>query len=212
MRHRNEMRRNQRYQYLLQQCAQDPRVRKRDLITFISRPVTRLPRLLLLLENAKKYTEPDHPDFEAIPLVLGILKDFIKGTQYGIEAAEEKVRFWSLCESLVYQKGEIIVSARFLSSLLRCFRNGFAEFYCCQDLDLYDEGRSLPHQGPLSRRYRSEMNFHWADLHVALLDNYCMRFYLLSRTSEPTETRSATFETGPTAQCTAQTHCHFKGG
>ncbi|PIL35597.1 hypothetical protein GSI_02325 [Ganoderma sinense ZZ0214-1] len=150
MRHRSEMRRNQRYQYLLQQCAQDPRVRKRDLITFISRPVTRLPRLLLLLENAKKYTEPDHPDFEAIPLVLGILKDFIKGTQYGIEAAEEKVRFWSLCESLSFQKGEII------------------------DLDLYDEGRSLPHQGSLSRRYRSEMNFHWADLHVALLDNYLL--------------------------------------
>lgn len=117
MRHRSEMRRNQRYQYLLQQCAQDPRVRKRDLITFISRPVTRLPRLLLLLENAKKYTEPDHPDFDAIPLVLGILKDFIKGTQHGIEAAEEKVRFWSLCESLSFQKGEIIVRTQFFSLL-----------------------------------------------------------------------------------------------
>ncbi|KAI1797140.1 hypothetical protein LXA43DRAFT_982888 [Ganoderma leucocontextum] len=150
MRHRSEMRRNQRYQYLLQQCTQDPRVRKRDLITFISRPVTRLPRLLLLLENAKKYTDPDHPDFEAIPLVLGILKDFVMGTQRGIEAAEEKVRFWSLCESLSFQKGEII------------------------DLDLYDEGRSLPYQGPVSRRYRSEMNFHWADLHLALLDNYLL--------------------------------------
>ena len=109
MRHRSEMRRNQRYQYLLQQCTQDPRVRKRDIITFLSRPVTRLPRLLLLLENAKKYTEPDHPDMDAIPLVTSILSDFIKGTQPGIEAAEEKVRFWSLCENLAYQKGEIIV-------------------------------------------------------------------------------------------------------
>ncbi len=94
---------------------QEPRVRRRDLITFISRPVTRLPRLLLLLENAKKYTDPDHPDFEAIPLVLGILKDFIKGTQHGIEEAEEKVRFWSLCESLSFQKGEIIVRTLFFS-------------------------------------------------------------------------------------------------
>ncbi|EJF64968.1 hypothetical protein DICSQDRAFT_159921 [Dichomitus squalens LYAD-421 SS1] len=150
MRHRNEMRRNQRYQYFLQQCSHNPRVRKRDLITFISRPVTRLPRLLLLLENIKKYTDPDHPDFEAIPLVVGILSDFIKGAQHGIEEAEEKVHFWSLCESLAFQKGEII------------------------DLDLYDAARSLQYQGQLSRRYKSEMNFHWADLHVALLDNYLL--------------------------------------
>ena len=105
------MRRSQRYQYFLQQCSLDPRVRKRDLITFLSRPVTRLPRLLMLLENAKKYTEPDHPDMETIPLLIGILSDFIKSTQPGIAASEDKVRFWNLCESLVYQKGEIIVRA-----------------------------------------------------------------------------------------------------
>ncbi|CDO75557.1 hypothetical protein BN946_scf184883.g19 [Trametes cinnabarina] len=147
-RHRSEMRRSQRYQYFLQQCSLDPRVRKRDIITFLSRPVTRLPRLLLLLENAKKFTEVDHPDVESIPLVIGILNDFIKSTQPGIAASEDKVKFWNLCESLVYQKGEII------------------------DLDLYDESRSLRFQGPLSRRYKTNMDLHWADLHVALLDNY----------------------------------------
>ncbi|KAI0359880.1 hypothetical protein OH77DRAFT_1419213 [Trametes cingulata] len=149
-RHRSEMRRNQKYQYFLQQCSLDPRVRKRDLITFLSRPVTRLPRLLLLLENAKKYTEPDHPDMETIPLLIGILSDFIRSTQPGIAASEDKVKFWNLCESLVYQKGEII------------------------DLDLYDESRSLRYQGPLSRRYKTNMDLHWADLHVALLDNYLL--------------------------------------
>ncbi|KAI8980170.1 hypothetical protein BD414DRAFT_493849 [Trametes punicea] len=149
-RHRSEMRRSQRYQYFLQQCSLDPRVRKRDLITFLSRPVTRLPRLLLLLENAKKYTEADHPDTETIPLLIGILSDFIKSTQPGIAASEDKVKFWNLCESLVYQKGEII------------------------DLDLYDESRSLRFQGPLSRRYKTNMDLHWADLHVALLDNYLL--------------------------------------
>ncbi|OJT11476.1 Rho1 guanine nucleotide exchange factor 1 [Trametes pubescens] len=149
-RHRSELRRNSRYQYLLQQCSLAPRVRKRDLITFLSRPVTRLPRLLLLLENAKKYTEPDHPDMETIPLLIGILKDFIRSTQPGIAASEDKVKYWNLCESLIYQKGEII------------------------DLDLYDESRSLRFQGPLSRRYKSNMDLHWADLHVALLDNYML--------------------------------------
>lgn len=164
MRHRSEMRRNSKYQYFVQQCSLDPRVRKRDIITFISRPVTRLPRLQLLLENAKKYTEPDHPDSEAIPLILGILNEFIRGTQPGIEAAEEKVKYWSLCESLVYQKGEIIVCTA--SSIILPSLTGR------QDLDLYDDTRSLQYQGRLSRKYRSEMNYHWADLHVALLDNY----------------------------------------
>ena len=90
MRHRSEMRRNQRYQLILQQSSQDPRVRKRDLITFLSRPVTRLPRLNLLLETAKKCTAPDHPDQETLPLILGLLSEFIKSTQPGIEAAESK--------------------------------------------------------------------------------------------------------------------------
>ncbi|KAI0367745.1 hypothetical protein BV20DRAFT_1045369 [Pilatotrama ljubarskyi] len=162
-RHRSEMRRSQRYQYFLQQCSLDPRVRKRDLITFLSRPVTRLPRLLLLLENAKKYTEPDHPDMETIPLLIGILSDFIRSTQPGIAASEDKVKFWNLCESLVYQKGEII------------------------DLDLYDESRSLRYQGPLSRRYKTNMDLHWADLHVALLDNYLLLLKPEARSSTVTK-------------------------
>ncbi len=110
--HRKELRRNTKYQSFLSQCSQDPRVRKRDLITFLSRPVTRLPRLSLLLETAYKCTAPDHPDQESLPLILSILSEFIKSTQPGIEAAEGKVKFWALCESLSYQKGEIIV--RFL--------------------------------------------------------------------------------------------------
>lgn len=85
-------------------------MRRRDLGTFLSRPVTRLPRLNLLLESAKKCTAPDHPDQETLPLILSLLSEFIKSTQPGIEAAEGKVKFWSLCESLVYQRGEIIVS------------------------------------------------------------------------------------------------------
>lgn len=57
-----------------------------------------------------KVTEPEHEDVEEIPLVLGVLGDLIKSTQPGIEAAEGKVRFWDVCESLVYSRGEIIVS------------------------------------------------------------------------------------------------------
>ena len=57
-----------------------------------------------------------------------------------------------------------------------------------QDLDLYDESRSLRFQGPLSRRYRTNVDLHWADLHVALLDNYCEYDWLarkFDKLSEP---------------------------
>jgi len=108
-RHRSELKKNAKYREWLQQCSQDPRVRKRDLVTFISRPVTRLPRLCMLLEAILKLTDPDHPDRESLPLLISILNDLVKSTQPGIAAAEGKVKFWNLCESLVYVRGEIVV-------------------------------------------------------------------------------------------------------
>ena len=47
-----------------------------------------------------------------------------------------------------------------------------------QDLDLYDESRTLLHSGQLARRYtsRTEVTYTWVDLHVALLDNYRTHF------------------------------------
>ncbi|KAF7964575.1 hypothetical protein HWV62_5482, partial [Athelia sp. TMB] len=67
----------------------------------------------------------------------------------GILAAESKVKFWDLGESLKYQKGEII------------------------DMDFYDESRTLVYSGPLARRQRSETDWHgWNDYFVALLDNF----------------------------------------
>ncbi|KAG1722954.1 uncharacterized protein EDB91DRAFT_1240160 [Suillus paluster] len=143
-RHRTEL-------TFMQRCSQDPRVRKRDMITFLSRPVTRLPRLNLILEHIQKITEPGHPDLEDLPLLLSILSDFLKSTQPGIAAAENRVKYWNVCESLVMPKGEII------------------------DLDWYDESRSLVYSGPLARRSKSEMDWHpWNDLFVALLDNYLL--------------------------------------
>jgi len=109
--HRNQLKQNRTYESFVQSVNYDPRIRKRDLITFLSRPVTRLPRLNLLLEQILKLTdiEHEHPDGDILPIILGILKDLIKSTQPGIEAAEGKVKFWALCESLVFQRGEIIV-------------------------------------------------------------------------------------------------------
>ncbi|KAG5650366.1 hypothetical protein H0H81_012481, partial [Sphagnurus paluster] len=151
--HRTELKRNPAYRKFVQSVASDPRIRKRDLITFLSRPVTRLPRLKLLLEQILKLTpdaEFEHPDRETLPIILSILGDFIKATQPGIEAAESKVKFWALCESLVFQRGEII------------------------ELDQYDESRTLVYSGPLTREGRSDSGWSAQTLELtgSLLDNY----------------------------------------
>ena len=111
-RHRKELASNPAYRDFLKSVSDDPRIRKRDVITFLSRPVTRLPRLSLLLEQVLKLTdlEHEHPDLGLLPTILGILSDFLKSTQPGIAAAESKAKLWDLCEHLEYQKGEIIVS------------------------------------------------------------------------------------------------------
>ena len=107
--HRSELKRNSKYRDFLSSAYQDPRIRKRDLVTFLSRPVTRLPRLSLLLETLLKRTDEEHPDQESVKLIIGILSDFVKSTQPGIEAAESKVKFFSVNENLVFRRDEIIV-------------------------------------------------------------------------------------------------------
>lgn len=86
---------------------------KRGLIDLLVRPVTRLPRMSLILEHVNKLTDPEHPDTETMPLTLMILNDFVKSTEPGVAVADAKVKFWSLCESLVYRPGEIIVRVFF---------------------------------------------------------------------------------------------------
>lgn len=78
----------------LDKCSQDPRLGRRDVITFISRPVTRLPRLNLQLDeilkrteklaqkegssaNEKKQYREDYPDLETIPMVVEILNRWV---------------------------------------------------------------------------------------------------------------------------------------
>ncbi|TFY66575.1 hypothetical protein EVG20_g4514 [Dentipellis fragilis] len=158
-RYRKELRKNPLYEGFIQRCMEDPRIRKRDLKTFLSRPVTRLPRLRLLLERIKKVTEPDHPDLETIPLAMSIMGDLIKSAEPGIVAAEGKVKFWDVCESLVFQKGEII------------------------DMDFYDDSRTLVFSSPLVRKQGTDSWHNWVDLMAVLLDNY---FLMLQEETRPT--------------------------
>jgi hypothetical protein len=108
--HLKELDWNSRYKDFIQSCSENPRLRKRDFKTLVSRPVTRLPRLQLILERIQKLTDADHPDLETIPILLTVLRDFIKSSEPGIVAAEEKVKFGALHKSLAEPQGDITVS------------------------------------------------------------------------------------------------------
>ncbi|KAI0303762.1 hypothetical protein B0F90DRAFT_1816034 [Multifurca ochricompacta] len=158
--HRKELDQNARYKDFIRKCSEDPRLRKRDFKTLFSRPITRLPRLKLVMERIQKLTAPDHPDLETIPIVLAVLQDFIKSSEPGIAAAEDKVKFWALYESLGYPQGEII------------------------DIEPHDSSRTLIHAGPLARQ-KSDSWRSWSDVFGALLDNY---FLLLKEETRLSET------------------------
>ncbi|GJJ08649.1 hypothetical protein Clacol_002868 [Clathrus columnatus] len=172
--HRRELKNNLRYRKFLELRSHDPRLAKRDLITFIARPVTRLPRLSLQLEEIRKRTEKlsegdgdlsssslnsreDYPDLETIPILVDVLDKFVKITQPGIAASENKVKYYALCESLEFRRGEII-----------------SVVIGDQDMDLYNETRSLVYTGELARKQRADNWSKWMDLEVALLDNYLL--------------------------------------
>lgn len=85
------------------------------MISFLTRPVTRLPRLMLQLDFVLKHIVGDNPDTTTIPLICESLNTYIRSSQAGVEAADGKVKFWDLCENLLYQKGEIIVRPSLLT-------------------------------------------------------------------------------------------------
>lgn len=84
-------------------------MKKREFNSLLIRPVTHLPRLQLLLDTMNKYTAPEHEDQGTLPVASGVLKEFIKSAERGIQSAREKVKYWELCESLVFTHGEGMV-------------------------------------------------------------------------------------------------------
>lgn len=109
---------------------------RRDIFTFLSRPVTRLPRIILLLGELLKVTPKEHADKEDIPVLKEMLERVVKDTEHGIEAAAVKIKLWNIAERLLFKKGEIT------------------------NLDISDPKRTFVHSGYVFRRIRSESNWH----------------------------------------------------
>jgi hypothetical protein len=104
------MKGNPAYEAFVKSTIHDPRIKKRDLVSFILRPVRRLPSLRLQLETVQKRTPHDSEDYDEIQTIITVLGDCVKSAQPGIEAAESKVKFWGFMDNIVYTKDEAIVS------------------------------------------------------------------------------------------------------
>ena len=116
-RHRKEMKTNRSYEAFVKSTTHDPRIKKRDLVSFILRPVRRLPQLRLQLESVQKRTPHDSEDYDEISTIVTVLGDCVKSAQPGIEAAESKVKFWGFMDNIVYTRDEAIVGSNL------CFPN-----------------------------------------------------------------------------------------
>lgn len=102
-----------------------------------------------MLETILENTPPGHPDREDIPTALQVLRRIVKSSQPGIESAESKVKLWDVAESLLFRKGEIVVS------VLACI-----ETELVQELGISEPKRTLVYAGYVFRRVRSESNWH----------------------------------------------------
>lgn len=119
-RHNSEVNRNGDYAYFIRQHQGDRRMRRLDLTTLLFRPPTRLTSLKLQISDLEKVTRTlypvgdsgeIHPDTSNLELVQDVINGIVSISQPGIDVADSKAKFWDLCESLLYQKGEIIVSS-----------------------------------------------------------------------------------------------------
>ncbi|EAL22516.1 hypothetical protein CNBB3940 [Cryptococcus deneoformans B-3501A] len=148
---RRESVKNQEFHKFLELRNTASLTNRRDIFTFLSRPVTRLPRIILLLGELLKVTPKEHADKEDIPVLKEMLERVVKDTEHGIEAAAVKIKLWNIAERLLFKKGEIT------------------------DLDISNPKRTFVHSSYLFRRIRSESNWHgWQDIYAILLDNYLL--------------------------------------
>ncbi|KAF8806848.1 Dbl homology domain-containing protein, partial [Phlegmacium glaucopus] len=121
-----------------------PDAHRLDMKSFINRPIPRLLRYELLLNEILKETSPYDEDRSNIPDVMELIKALVKETEPGVSSSKQKVELWRYNSNLAFKNGEHV------------------------DMDLLNDQRSLIHTGKLWDKGRDG----WAELFVILFDNY----------------------------------------
>lgn len=123
--------------------------RKLELNGYLTKPITRLARYPLLLENVLKYTEGENPDKQDIPKVLTTIRDLLSRVNAESGKAENRFNMRRLHEQLKFRPNERV------------------------DLKLTEEGRELVFKSQL-RKSPTDMSEVTAILldHAVLLVRY----------------------------------------
>ena len=77
---------------------------------FINRPIPRLLRYELLLNDILRETSSHHEDRRNIPDVMDLIKSLGRETEPGVISSKQKVELWKYNSNLVFKNGEHVVS------------------------------------------------------------------------------------------------------
>jgi RHO1 GDP-GTP exchange protein 1/2 len=93
----------------VQETERRPESNKLELNGYLTKPTTRLARYPLLLEAVLKHTPEDNPDKEAIPKVVGMVREFLKEVNLQTGKAENRFSLLQLDQQLIFRPGEQVV-------------------------------------------------------------------------------------------------------
>jgi RHO1 GDP-GTP exchange protein 1/2 len=96
----------------LQEQTRHADAHRLDMKNFINRPIPRLARYQLLLDNLLTKTPPNHDDRIAIPEVIETIKSVARDADRWVASAKSKVEIWRYNSSLAFKSGESYVSNR----------------------------------------------------------------------------------------------------
>lgn len=86
-----------------------PESRKLELNGYLTKPTTRLARYPLLLGAVLKHTRPDNPDFETLPQVITLIREFLNKVNIESGRTENRFNLLQLDTQLSFKPGEAVV-------------------------------------------------------------------------------------------------------
>lgn len=119
---------NPAFQKFVDETERKPESDKLELNGYLTKPTTRLGRYPLLLGAVLKYTPDDHPDKTDLPVVIEMIREYLKRVNTETGKSENVFELAQLERQLVFRQHENI------------------------DLRLRDKNRELVHKGPMKRR------------------------------------------------------------
>lgn len=173
-----EKRNNPRFVQFLDRCRNHPLTAKQSIDHFLLRPVPRLLRYPLLMNDIlkmlKKTHQVENPDMFTIPMVTELIAEQGKAIDKGVSISESKVDLWLLAETLIGGKfGDTVVSPELCQPAKRMSTHTFISHFQVKDLDLRNPMRELIHRGKVLRQPESTISTTWSELNALLFDNYC---------------------------------------